>query len=226
MTLKIALVFCVLYCNALVLPLKTYGQNIIIKPTFDTTKPLKPTKKTKQKYPPTIPKLAAKRSAMLPGWGQVYNHKIWKVPIVYAGIGVTTGILITNIKEYQRVKYATKVAYNMQNNKLLNPITWQYTLTDSSGYNDVDSRLKPLLGNVSVLVNYRSSFRQNIDYSVIAIILMWGLQVADAAVDAHLSSFDVSDNLGFNIKPFIPNNNTLGLTFVVKKPTKKLLPTF
>jgi hypothetical protein len=201
------------------------AQNPILKVNVDTTAK-KTTKKAKKKYPPTNPKVAARRSAMLPGWGQVYNHKVWKVPIVYAGLGTIAGIFINNITQYNRVRFATKVAYNMQNKKLLNPITWQYTVTDSSGYNDVYGPLKPLLGNVSSLVNYRSSFRQNIDYSVLAFVLMWGFQVADAAVDAHLSSFDVSPDLNVKVKPFIPNGNTLGLAFVMGKPVKRILPTF
>jgi hypothetical protein len=48
--------------------------------------------------------------------------------------------------------------------------------------------------------NFRDQYRQNIDYSVLVFILLWGLNVADAAVDAHLKSFDVSPDLGFHLR--------------------------
>jgi hypothetical protein len=197
--------------------------SIIIKK--DST-PVTNTKALKKK--PTIPKIAAKRSAILPGWGQVYNHKIWKVPIVYAALGVTGGIFISNVTWYNRVRYATKIAYNIRDKVVPNPNNPSQFIPDSAGIDGVHSRLRGLLGNVNTLVNYRSSFRQNVDYSALFFIVAWGLNVIDATVDAHLSSFDVSDNLSFNIKPIIPAHTNYGLGFAIglDKPKKKALPTF
>ena len=50
---------------------------------------------TKQKI--YDPKVAARRSAIIPGWGQAYNKKYWKIPIIYAGLGVTGYIFVNNI---------------------------------------------------------------------------------------------------------------------------------
>jgi hypothetical protein len=184
--------------------------------------------KTKTTTKPTIPKIAAKRSAIMPGWGQVYNHKIWKVPIVYAALGVTGGIFASNIVWYKRVRYATKIAYNIRDKTVPNPINPSQLIPDSTGFSNVHPRLKGLIGNVNTLVNYRSSFRQNVDYSALFFILAWGLNVIDATVDAHLSSFDVSDQLSLHLKPIIPNNTNYGLGFAIgiSKPKQKILPLF
>jgi hypothetical protein len=48
---------------------------------------------------------------------------------------------------------------------------------------------------------YRDSYRRDIDYSVVIFIILWGLQVVDAAVDAHLKAFTVSPDLSLYIKP-------------------------
>src|SRR6185436_7856943 len=59
---------------------------------------------TKQKV--YNPKIAARRSAIIPGWGQAYNKKYWKIPIVYGGLGVTGVIFVRNIKIYKEYKFA------------------------------------------------------------------------------------------------------------------------
>ena len=55
-------------------------------------------------------------------------------------------------------------------------------------------------GDDDALLSYRNEFRQNIDYSVLVFVLLWGLNVVDATVDAHLKTFDVSPDLSFNMK--------------------------
>jgi Family of unknown function (DUF5683) len=58
--------------------------------------------------------------------------------------------------------------------------------------------------------------RQNVDYSVLFFIAFWGLNVIDAAVDAHLKTFDVSDGLSLQIKPgYSPMANTNGISLVL-----------
>src|ERR1043165_353468 len=62
------------------------------------------------------PKVAAIRSALLPGLGQIYNKKYWKLPIVYGALGVTAGIFIFNLNNYHDTKFAYRVKYNMRAN--------------------------------------------------------------------------------------------------------------
>jgi hypothetical protein len=149
------------------------------------------------------PKKAAIRSAVLPGWGQIYNKKYWKLPIVYGALGVSAAYFIYNLKNYNNTRFAYKVKYNMRVNGL-----------DSLLYPQIKDELKPL--SEESLRYYRNSFRKDIDYSVIIFVLLWGLNVVDAAVDAHLKGFDVSPDLSLNFKPgYSEMAGTNGLSVVL-----------
>jgi hypothetical protein len=163
-----------------------------IKPVLITdtlgVKPDTPLKKIDPTIQKHSPGKAALRSAIIPGWGQVYNKKYWKVPIIYGALGITAGIFIYNLENYQDTRFAYKVKYNMRVNG-----------TDSALYAQIEDNLKPL--SEESLRFYRNSFRRDLDYSVLFFVLFWGLNVVDAAVDAHLKSFDVSPDLSLRIKP-------------------------
>lgn len=150
------------------------------------------------------PHVATRRSAIIPGWGQIYNKKYWKVPLVYAGLGITAGIFIYNVKNYRLLRQA-----------------YIYK-TDTIPANDV--LIDPKFANLSegALLSYRNSFRQNIDYTVLFFIIFWGLQVVDATVDAQLKSFDVNDNLSLQLKHgYSPMANTTGVSLVLDIHSKK-----
>lgn len=150
------------------------------------------------------PRKAAIRSAILPGWGQVYNKKYWKLPIVYGALGTSGGIFFYNLKNYKDTRFAYRVKYNMQ-----------YNHTDSALYSLIRANLRPL--DIESLKYYRNSYRRDIDYSVLFFLILWGLNVVDATVDAHLKSFDVSPDLSFRIKPgYSETARTSGLSLVVK----------
>ena len=134
------------------------------------------------------PRTAAIRSAIFPGLGQIYNKKYWKLPIVYGAVGTAAGIFFFNLKNYKDTRFAYKVRYNMRVNH-----------TDSASYDIIKSYLKPL--SEESLRFYRNQYRRDIDYSALFFIIMWGLNVVDATVDAHLKSFDVSPDLSLRIKP-------------------------
>jgi hypothetical protein len=172
------------------------------------------------------PRVAAIRSAILPGLGQAYNKKYWKIPIVYAALGTTVGFFVYNNNNYKKVRYATKIGFQIRDKKVLDPITMMMK-PDSTGYDKVAPELKALVGNVNRLVFFRGEFRRDMDYSVLAFVLVWGLQVAEATVDAHLSSFDVSNTLSLNIKPISePINNQVGFAVALNKHLPKSLPKF
>ncbi len=134
------------------------------------------------------PRKAAIRSAIFPGLGQIYNKKYWKLPIVYGALGTATGIFFFNYGNYKDTRFAYKVKYNMRVN-----------LTDSALYSQIKDALKPL--SEESLRNYRNQFRRDVDYSAVFFLFIWGLNVLDATVDAHLKSFDVSPNLSLQVKP-------------------------
>ncbi len=150
------------------------------------------------------PRTATLRSAIIPGWGQIYNKKYWKVPIVYAAIGVPVYLFSDNKKWYNRTRYALSVVANDS-----------YT-PDSLA--KVHPQLLALVERKASgsLINYRNEFRRNMDYSVLFTLLMWGLNVVDATVDGHLKGFDVGDDLSMKIKPvMMPGSMNPGISLVL-----------
>lgn len=131
-------------------------------------------------------KIAALRSAILPGLGQIYNKKYWKLPFVYGALGTTAVVFVYNLNNYKDLKLAYKVKYNIR------------VFRDSTDYHKVSLNLLPL-SEESLRFN-RDQFRQSLDYTVLFFIAFWGLNVVDAAVDAHLKSFDISPDLSLKIK--------------------------
>jgi Family of unknown function (DUF5683) len=150
------------------------------------------------------PKKAAIRSAIFPGLGQIYNKKYWKLPIIYGIMGTSAGIFIFNYKNYKDTRFAFRVKYNMRANG-----------TDSALYAQIRDNLKPL--SEESLRFYRNQYRRDIDYSALFFILLWGLNVVDAAVDAHLKAFDVSPDLGLRFKPgYSELAGTHGISLVLR----------
>ncbi len=150
---------------------------------------------TKKKFDPRI---ATKRSAIFPGWGQIYNRRYWKLPLVYGALGVTGSVFFFNVKNYKLLR----LAYIYK--------------TDTLSANDalIDPRFKNL--SAEAIRTYRNSFRQNVDYSVLFFLVFWGLNVVDATVDGHLKAFNVSDNLSLQLKQgYSPMANTTGISLVL-----------
>lgn len=152
------------------------------------------------------PRVAAIRSALIPGWGQVYNKKYWKVPIVYTALGITGYIFVDNIKTYKEYRFAYQARY-----KAALPVPGR----DSTDYNTLKDLYK-IISPESIKAA-RNKFRQYVDYSVLFFIAFWGLNVVDATVDAHLKSFDVSPDLTFHIRAgYSELARTSGVSLVLK----------
>lgn len=137
------------------------------------------------------PKKAIRFSLMFPGLGQIYNKKYWKLPIVYGAMGISAGVFFYNLKSYKDTRFAFQAKYKASRAGA--------TAADSADYFKIRSPLEKY--SLETLKYYRDSFRRDIDYSVVVFMLLWGLNVVDAAVDAHLKSFDVSPDLSLKIKP-------------------------
>lgn len=153
------------------------------------------------------PRKATMRSLIIPGWGQVYNKKYWKVPLVYAGIGIPAYLYFYNKSWYNRTRYALSVVVNEQTE---DPDAMAKVHPDLRVL--VDAKLQ------GSLTNYRNEFRKDMDYSILFTILMWGLNVVDATVDGHLKDFDVSDELSLRLKPSVQSGYYMpapGLSLVV-----------
>lgn len=150
-----------------------------------------------KKYNPGI---AIRRSAILPGWGQYTNKKYWKIPLVYAGIGIPAYLFTRNLKQYKKAKQAYILA----------------TDGDVTNDNQIEEPYYSVRMQPDRIRVFRNSVRQNVDYSVLFFVIFWGLNVADAAVDANLKTFNVSDDLSLQIKGgFSPLANTNGFSVVL-----------
>jgi len=148
--------------------------------TYAQPKQGKKHKKKEKKIPPRSPKKAM-LMALVPGMGQAYNHKYWKIPIVYAGFGVIGYFAIINQHEY--TKYSTAYTCKVTDNQCTNPIALKY--------------------NESTLLTIRNYYRRNTQLSYIVMGAWYLLQAIDANVDAHLSHWDISDKLSVDLRPVV-----------------------
>ena len=153
-------------------------------------------------------------SAILPGAGQFYNKKYWKIPIVYAAIGIPAYLYFDNKKIYNEAQYALVVTINGSKGDSLNNVSPDFLPLVQSG-------------NTTAIINYRDEARKNEDYSVLFFLLFYGLNILDATVDAHLKDFNVNSDLSFRIKPMIMPGPTpsagITLAFDIHKPRPRPL---
>ena len=154
------------------------------------------------------PKVAMLRSAIIPGWGQWYNKKYWKIPIIYGALGISAGVFFFNLKTYRELRQS--VIYRARDTHADSLLVPEEFRTFSTQFLRVN----------------RNAFRQNIDYSVLAFLVLWGLNVVDATVDAHLKAFDVSPDIGMKLSPNLSGNiKGVSLVFFFKdKNSQPLSP--
>jgi hypothetical protein len=122
------------------------------------------------------PKKATLLSATLPGAGQVYNGKAWKIPILYGGFATNIYFIDFNNQRYQALREAL----------------FQFDKKEPNNF--------PSL-NRDGLVRQVNFWRRNRDLNYFLFIGIYALNIIDAQVDAHLSTFDVSDDLSFRFEP-------------------------
>jgi hypothetical protein len=158
--------------------------------TFVTLKELPVTSEEIVPVSSHSPKKATLYSAILPGLGQVYNKKYWKVPIIYAGAAALGYSLGFN----QRL-------FNQHKNELIYRQNGQFDLLDPSLDRYTDANLNEL----------QDFYRRNRDLSYIGMFLLYALNIVDAAVDAHFFDFNVSDDLTMRIKPDLFISGTAGI---------------
>lgn len=168
------------------------GENIVI---LDST--------SKPPINPLSPAKAAFYSAILPGLGQAYNKKYWKIPLVYAALGTGIYIYLDNDKEYKRYRDAYK--------------------SRLAGFNDdefwgTDINDNPLsTPNISndALIRAQRTLSRNREISLLITIGIYALNIIDANVDAHLLQYNIDENLAlkphFNFNELDATTN-LGLT--------------
>lgn len=121
--------------------------------------------------------------ALIPGAGQAYNRKYWKMPIVYAGFFATGYLGITNGNDYRlyRDAYDFKTGINPNVSEKAKEISEKYT-----GEN---------------LVTLRDYYRRNMELSWIIMAAWYAVQIIDASVDAHFMYYEIDDDLTLQVDP-------------------------
>ncbi|MFO7822319.1 MAG: DUF5683 domain-containing protein [Cyclobacterium sp.] len=142
------------------------------------------------------PKKALILSLILPGAGQVYNEKVWKLPLLYGGVTTAVYFLGFNNRRYQEFLVALEIVREG---------------TEPSPF--------PNLNEDGIIrnVNY---WRRNRDAMYMVFGAIYALGAVDAFVDAHLSSFDISEDLSLkfepSIEPLLANNSSIGVSIKLR----------
>ncbi|SDH89054.1 DUF5683 domain-containing protein [Winogradskyella thalassocola] len=150
----------------------------------------------KKEIDPLRPSKAAFYSAVLPGLGQAYNKKYWKIPIVWGAIGTGVYFFVRNDKQFDRYRDAYK-------SRLAG-------FKDDEFYNIISD---------DGLIRAQEQFRRNKEMSILITLGLYALNILDANIDAHLLQFNVDENL--SLSPHyqynqMENTSDLGLTFNFK----------
>lgn len=149
------------------------------------------------------PAKATWMALVIPGGGQIYNRKFWKLPIFYGGFAGCAYALTWNNKMYSDYSDAYRAAVNNE---------W-----DSSSITDL---LPPgYTGNIShsqlteTLRRRKDTYRRYRDMSIFAFIAVYLLSVVDAYVDAELSNFDITPDLSMKVEPAVIDNNATHIQY-------------
>lgn len=121
-------------------------------------------------------------SLILPGLGQAYNKKYWKIPIIYAGFGTLFYFIKSNNEEY--IKFKDAYYHSLISGDTLPPVNEYEEQYDSE--------------SLLALKNY---YRRNRDFTYILTGFWYLINVIDAAVDAHLFTWEIDDNLTLRMEP-------------------------
>lgn len=135
-----------------------------------------------------MPKKAGLYSAILPGSGQVYTKKYWKVPVIYGGL-ITSAYYINESNDL----------YQLYKSTYLNRLDGDFS--DNLNYSDSDLR------------TLTEHYRRNREVSALLFTLTYILNIVDASVNAHLFDYDVSEDLSLHIQPvYFSKENASGFS--------------
>lgn len=142
------------------------------------------------------PRKATMYSAILPGLGQAYNKKYWKIPLIYIGFGTIGYFINWNNENYQLFR----VGYQHLTDG--NPETQDYLKIEAVRRLNYDVDNPTDFNNLKDALSRRQDYyRRNRDLLIISFVGFYGLNIIDASVDAHLFDFDIGDDLTMNWQP-------------------------
>ena len=168
----------------------TIGNTVITADTIVKENKKDNVSKAKKPHNPTT---ATIMSACLPGLGQIYNGKWWKVPIVYAGLGGLGYLVYNNYYEYSSYLHA----YEFKTGHL----------PEGATLNEYETELANRYAE-SQLQTYKESYRRDFEFYTILTVAWYGLNIVDACVDGHLYNYDISDDLSISIDPYLRHTET------------------
>ncbi|MGZ3755849.1 MAG: DUF5683 domain-containing protein [Mucilaginibacter sp.] len=166
--------------------------------------PIVPKVKEKVWHPDSnhSPHKAVMHSLMIPGWGQLYNHQVWKVPLIYAGLGAATYLYIINHNYYKSELAIAKFYQSGTPPLSTDPNYNQYTL-----YQQYNVTADQVNSNVAY-------YRRNEEVSIFGFIAGWGIQMIDAYIDAKFQhSYTMDNNLTMKVSPSFINQPTFAGNF-------------
>jgi hypothetical protein len=138
------------------------------------------------------PHTAIMRSLIIPGWGQIYNHRWWKVPVIYGGIGLLGVAIVFNQTNYSEFLALSKYREHGVIPGPNDPYYAQYNLYVSQPN--------------QALYDATDGYRRNRDLCYLGVIGAWGINVIDAYIDAKfINSYTMDNNLGMKIAPTLLN---------------------
>jgi hypothetical protein len=145
----------------------------------------------KKKVNPLGPSKAAFYSAILPGLGQIYNRRYWKLPIVYGAIGTGVYAYVYNDNLYDRFRTAFKRR--------------RAGFIDDEFYDVNGSGIVPGSPDLSdeALQDAQERYQRDRDLALLITIGLYAFNIIDANVDAHLQQFNVDDDLSLDLKPYL-----------------------
>ena len=151
---------------------------------------------------PLAPAKAAFLSAVLPGLGQAYNKKYWKIPLVYAAIGGSAYVFKLNDNLYNRYRDAFK--------------SRRAGLMNDEFYDVNESGIVPGSPDLSdeALQDGQERYQKDRDLYLVVTIGLYALNIIDANVNAHLKQFNVNDQLNVSYRPFLELEPITNTTYV------------
>ncbi|MBR9998384.1 MAG: hypothetical protein KFF73_05400 [Cyclobacteriaceae bacterium] len=140
---------------------------------------------------------AAMYAAILPGLGQIYNKRYWKLPILYGGAATMGFFIDYNHKKYEQFRNAYLEKTSLPEELWTDPLA--INVAEDNLQNGIDF------------------YRRNRDLLMILLAGVYFLQIVDAHVDAHLMDFDISEDISFRIQPgLIPDSYTASMQYGMK----------
>lgn len=173
--MKLSLLLLLFWTLLCVAPSPIYAQ---IAPVQDSV----PTAPAKKKFLP-VPKKSL-MWAIIPGGGQVYNRRYWKVPLVYAALGGIGFAIDFNQTRYRSLKTALELKLKGEPH--------EYTGTS--------------IDNERSLRTLRDKYDKSTQLSYIGMVLVYALQGVEAYTDAHLMNFDLTEDLSLQVQPHFEIN--------------------